>query len=339
MNSKNKMPLIDLHLHLDGSLSFASARKLAAMQGLAELPEEELRKLMQVPEGCTDLNEYLTKFGYAGSLLQTAEALTASVRTLRRELAEAGVIYAEIRFAPQKHCTGGLTQRAVVEAAAAGLEGEGSPAQLILCCMRGADNEPENLETIRLAKEFLGRGVCAADLAGAEGLFPTENFRSLFDLSRELEVPCTIHAGEAAGADSVSCALDFGARRIGHGVRALEDPAAVERLSREKIPLELCPTSNLNTQLTLRGTALTALKQYPIRELLAAGVRATVNTDNLTVSNTDLAGEFAALTAALNLTAAEQKQLLCNSAEAAFADEVVKQHLRNTIDAYFAETI
>ena len=194
--------LIDLHLHLDGSLSLESVRDLARMQNIqVEADDEQLLKLLQVGPDCKDLNEYLEKFAFPCSLLQKPEAITRSVENLRRELKEQGLLYAEIRFAPQLHLLQGLTQRQVVQAAVDGLKEEGVKANLILCCMRGDRNREENLETIRLTAEFLGKGVCAADLAGAEALFTTEMFVDIFALARELGIPYTIHAGEAAGGD------------------------------------------------------------------------------------------------------------------------------------------
>ena len=242
--------LIDLHLHLDGSLSLESVRDLARMQNIAvEQDDEKLLKMLQVGPDCKDLNEYLEKFAFPGSLLQKPEAITRSVENLRRELKEQGLIYAEIRFAPQLHTLQGLTQHQVVEAAVEGLKADGVKANLILCCMRGDRNREENLETIRLTAEFLGKGVCAADLAGAEALFATATFEDVFALARELGIPYTIHAGEAVGPDSVYKALEFGAKRLGRGVRSMEDPALLKRLAQEGVTLELCPTSNLNTNI------------------------------------------------------------------------------------------
>ena len=186
----NPYALIDLHLHLDGSLSLSSVRELAAMQNIpVDADDLALLKRLQVSPNCRNLNEYLEKFGFPCSLLQTPEALTRSVANLRRELAQQGMLYAEIRFAPQFHLEQGLSQDQVVEAAAAGLAGEGVKANLILCCMRGVGNHEKNLETVRVAAKYLGKGVCAVDLAGAEALFPTADFEDLFRLAAQKGVP------------------------------------------------------------------------------------------------------------------------------------------------------
>ena len=322
----NPYALIDLHLHLDGSLSLASVRELAALDGIEDLGDDEsLLKRLQVDPECRDLNEYLEKFSFPCSLLQTPEALTLAAANLRRELAAEGMLYAEIRFAPQLHLDRGMTQRQVVEAAAAGLSGEGVKASLILCCMRGAGNREKNLETVRTAAEFLGRGVCALDLAGAEALFPTCGFEAEFALARELGVPCTIHAGEAGGPASIRKALKFGAKRIGHGVRCIEDEALMAELAERQIPLELCPTSNIQTCIFER------IEDYPIARLMDAGIRATVNTDNRMVSGVTLSSEMDK--AASLLTPDRMARAVRNSVEAAFADEETKNWLRREVDA------
>ena len=321
-----KYALMDLHLHLDGSLSLDSVKELAMLQNI-DIPnnDEVLREMLQVSEGCRDLNEYLEKFDFPCSLMQTAAGISMAVANLEAELAAQGLLYAEIRFAPQLHTLKGMTQREVAEAAVKGKGKSMLRSGLILCCMRGSDNREENIETVRVAKEFLGKGVVAADLAGAEALFPTENFAELFALANELGIPFTIHAGEADGPASVYKALEFGAKRIGHGVRSLEDAGLVQRLAAEGITLELCPTSNLNTSM------FDSYAAYPLRELMEAAVKVTVNTDNMTVSNTTVAAELQHLKEALGLTEEELQRLVWNAAEASFADEATKQWMKQEI--------
>ena len=321
---------IDLHLHLDGSLSIASVRKLAELQGIpVPVSDAELKQRLSVSADCRDLNEYLEKFEFPCSLLMTWESLREAVRTLLGELAAEGHIYTELRFAPQKHCEKGLTQEEAVLAALEGLKDSPIPANLILCCMRGNDNRAENLETVKVAAKYLGQGVCAVDLAGAEALFPTADFEDVFRLAREKGVPMTIHAGEADGPESVRMALSFGAARLGHGVRSAEDGELLRILSEKGTTLELCPTSNLNT------VVVSDLRDYPLRQLLDAGVKLTVNTDNRSVSDTTIRREFQLLAETFRLTRAEIRQLLLNAAEAAFAPESVKAALREKIEAAF----
>lgn len=178
--------LIDLHLHLDGSLSVRTVRALAQMQGV-EVPkqDEELLKILQVDRKCSNLNEYLEKFDFPCSLLQEKESISLAVFNLEEELREQGLIYAEIRFAPQLHTRKGLTQAEVVEAAVDSLKRSAFHCNLILCCMRGQDNHAQNCETVKIAAQYMGKGVCAIDLAGAEALDATENFEDLFQLALE----------------------------------------------------------------------------------------------------------------------------------------------------------
>lgn len=329
MVDAKKYALIDLHIHLDGSLSLASARALADMQGIA-LPEDDetLLRMLRVSDNCQSLNEYLEKFALPLTLLQTSEAISEAVLRLCRELAEQGLAYAEIRFAPQLHCERGLTQDAVVEAAIRGMKKSGFYASLILCCMRGGDNLQKNLLTVEVASRFLGKGVCAIDLAGAEALYSTDSFAEVFEYARSLSIPFTVHAGEADGPESVYAALSFGARRIGHGVRSVEDGALLSRLAESGVVLELCPTSNLNTRV------LDDLKDYPIRRFLDAGVMITINTDNISVSATSLANEYQKLADALELTEAELKKIALCSISATFLDSKGREKIFDMVDIF-----
>lgn len=304
---------IDLHLHLDGSLTPAYVIRQAKKQGM-ELPvwdEKELVKYMTAPVDCKDLNEYLEKFDLPCSVMQTEDAITDAVRDVCGQMETQGLKYVEIRFAPQLHTKKGLTQRLVTEAAIKGLpDGGVLEAKLILCCMRMEDNEKENMETIRMAKEYLGKGVAAADLAGAEALYPTASFEAVFRKAKESGVPFTIHAGEADGPESIWMALKFGARRIGHGVRCLEDEKLVEYLREHRIPLEVCPTSNFQTK-AVKG-------EYPLKKMLEKGLCVTLNTDNTTVSGTSLEKEFNLAVNKLGLTEKEVEILKENAEKARF---------------------
>ena len=285
--------LIELHLHLDGSLRPETVWELAKEQNI-KLPAntvDEVRDQMQIPEDCRTLEEYLTRFDLPLLVLQTREALERAAFELTEDLAKEGVTYAEIRFAPQLSIKGGMTQEQAVEAAIEGVKRgmEQYPSirvGLILCCMRGEDNEEWNLQTVEAAKKYLGDVVCAVDIAGAESLYPTERFAPVFEKVREYGLPSTIHAGEAAGPESMKTALAFGAKRIGHGVAAVEDPELVRRLIEEQITLEVCVTSNYQTKV------VPSIEAHPIRRLFNAGVRVTVNSDNRTVSDTNVRKEL-----------------------------------------------
>ncbi len=343
------MGYVDLHLHLDGAITVDIAKKLAEMQGIT-LPganDDELRKKLQVSPECTDLNEFLECFALPCSLLQTKEALAEAVRLVLEDCKKQGVVYVEIRYAPQLHTEQGMSQEDAIRAALEGLklasakgndhnpgdesseaaDGEHAGmirANLILCLMRGEGNEAANEETLSLAKKYLVEdgGVVAIDIAGAEGLFPTKNYRDIFTKAKEMGVPFTIHAGEADGAESVRDALDFGAVRIGHGVRSCEDESVVSDIIQKEIPLEMCPTSNRQTH------AVEDMSKYPIIDYLNKGVCVTVNTDDPAIEGTTIEKEFEYLRETFGLTDEQQKKILENSVEAAFTTDQVKDELR-----------
>lgn len=321
------MHYADLHLHLDGSLPLESILRLAEL-GEYTLPTTdllELKKLLTVNPDCTSLNEYLEKFDLPIALLQTKESLEFAMMDLLRVLSEQKVVYAEVRFAPALHCQKGLSQKEVLESVLSGLKKamEQYPirGQVIACCMRGADNNAENVETVRTAKEYLDKGVCCIDLAGAEALFPTKDFAELFQYAKEKNVPFIIHAGEADGPQSIRDAVHMGALRIGHGVASIQDAELVSMLADRKIPLEVCITSNLQTK------AVPDLEHHPIRQLLESGVAVLLNTDNMTVSGTTMAQEFALAESAFRLTSEQVIQLQKNAAHAAFLSEKEQEQL------------
>lgn len=310
--------LADLHLHLDGSLSPEFVLKQADQNGIP-LPAENVQDLLpflSVGDSCQSLNEYLEKFDLPLCVLQTEDAMEQSVYDLMGRLAKEKLAYAEIRFAPQLHLKKGLSQQAVTEAALSGLKSAlrdyPIDGKLILCCMRMADNRDANLETVETARHYMNQGVAALDLAGAEALFPTKAFEEIFHQASKYDIPFTIHAGEADGPQSIRDALRFGAARIGHGVRCMEDAALMEELIKRQIPLEICPISNAQTK------ACPDLVHHPILKLLEVGVCVTVNTDNRTVSNTNLTKEFDALRRELAMKDSQEEKLLQNAWAARF---------------------
>ena len=324
------MKRIDLHNHLDGSLPVATVLELAEMSG-AELPAksvDDIRSYVTVEPDCTSLNEYLEKFAIPVSVLQTEACLEKAVYDTMKNLDSRGVCYAELRFAPGQHMQRGLTQKQVTAAAVRGLDKATADlsirGQLILCCMRGAD-EAVNRETIDVTCQFLGKGVCCADLAGAEALFPTADYKSLFTYAADQGVPYVIHAGEADGPESMWAAIEMGAKRIGHGIAAVQDEKLMAYLKEHQIPLEVCVTSNVQT----KGAA--CYEEHPILRMLDYGLAVTVNTDNMTVSGTDLDTEFELIRTRLGMTGAQEKAMLENSVRASFLSETEKTALRDVI--------
>ncbi len=313
--------LVELHLHLDGALSIDNCKKIAKLQNI-ELPNDnEISKMMIVPYGCNDLNEFLTKFEFPISLLQTKEGIKNAVKNLENELIEQGIIYTEIRFAPQLHMNKGLNQDEVVRSAIEGLNSSKLRSNLILCCMRGNNNKDENMETVRVAKKYLGKGVCAIDLAGAESLYPTAHFKYIFKYAKELGVPYTIHAGEADGPSSVYDAISFGSKRIGHGVKSIEDFNLINLIILKGITLEICPTSNICTSVYNKITDI------PIKRFIDKGIKITINTDDPTICNTNLKDELKLVANAFNLTYEDIIKLQLNAINASFASKEVKEEV------------
>ena len=326
------MKRIDLHNHLDGSLPVETVLELAKMSGVA-LPADTvdgIRAYLTVEPDCTSLNEYLEKFAIPVSVLQTEECLEKAVYDTMKDLDARGVCYAELRFAPGQHLQRGLTQEQVTAAAVRGLNKALAElpirGQLILCCMRGAD-EAVNRETIDVTREFLGRGVCCADLAGAEALFFTGDYKDLFAYAAARGVPYVIHAGEADGPDSMWAAIEMGAKRIGHGIAAMQDEKLMAYLKEHQIPLEVCVTSNVQT----KGAA--SYEVHPILRMLEYGIAVTMNTDNMTVSGTDLDNEANLIASRLGMTAQQEKAMLENSICAAFLSDEEKDALREIVFA------
>ncbi|MBP5659166.1 MAG: adenosine deaminase [Paludibacteraceae bacterium] len=319
---------IDLHLHLDGSMPLPTARKLAERQGIT-LPSgtQALRRHLSVADGCKDLNDYLSRFVAVDPLLQNEEAITTCMADLLEELHRQGLQYVEVRFAPQRSCKNGLTQYEAAEAALKAMRHPPLPCGLILSMMRGDETlQRANRETVEVAHALYGKGVVAVDLAGAEALYPTHLFLEEFAAVRAAGLPLIVHAGEAAGADSVREAVECGAVRIGHGVRSLENEQVVRLLVERGVTLELCPTSNLNTRI------FPSYEAYPLRRLLDAGVRVCVNTDNMTVSSTTLRDEWQHLIRTQQLRDEEIRRIVANTIDACFAPEQVKRQLLRLLE-------
>lgn len=320
MNLKN-IPKVELHLHLDGSVRLDTASKLTGKS------IEEVRSLMIAKEKCHDLNEYLTKFNLANEIMQSQENLTRIAKELVEDLKKDNVIYAEVRFAPLLHTKKGLTGEKVIEAVLLGLKDEDLKVNLILCMMRQFSFE-DNLKTIELASKYLDKGVVAIDLAGAEALYPTASFEKLFQIAKDKNIPFTIHAGEADGKDSILSAINFKTKRIGHGVRCIEDKETLDIIKKNNITLEVCPTSNIQTGI------FENYYDHPIKKLYDMNVLVTINVDNMTVSNIDLTQEYEKLVKIFNLNIEDLKKINLNAIDAAFLTDKEKQFYKIIINNY-----
>ena len=320
--------MIDLHLHLDGSLSQEDYIYLSKKYNIPlgdDFPDN-----IYVPADCPSLEDYLKRFELSGKLLQTKESLEYVTKSLVKRLYNLGYIYAEIRFAPLLHLEKGMSQQDAAEAALKGLEEglkecPGFDANLILCCMRHSPEEI-NMETIEVANRLKGTKVVAVDLAGAEALHPSSYYSKIFQKAKEYRLNITIHAGEATGSDEILMALDNGAMRIGHGVHLSLDPETVRIIKEQNTCFEFCPTSNLQTK------SLKTYQDVPLRKFMELGIPVTINSDNMTVSNTDVPIELTHMVETFDLSKDEVKHLFLTSIKYAFTDEKNKERLRKLID-------
>lgn len=319
----NDIPKILLHLHLDGAIDIDDAFKWVKEDGI-KISKKDLLRELQVDEECHNLNDYLKKFDLPCKLLQTCERLEITSYHLFQKLAKLNVVYAEVRFAPLKHLEKGLILDDVVISVINGFNKanveSGIMGGIILSLMRGEEYE-KNKKVVDVAKKYLGKGVVGIDLAGAEALYPTKDYVKLFSYAKTLEIPFTIHAGEAAGVESIKAALDIGAKRIGHGVKVIDDEALMERVIKENILLEVCVTSNYQTEAIKR--------RHPIEKLYRKGVKISINTDNDTVSGININREYARILQETKMDIEDLIKCNTNSIPFIFADDKTKNKLLN----------
>lgn len=313
---------VDLHLHLDGSLSENVVAQLLQREGIT-MSHEEIRHNLQVQPDCTSLVEYLQKFELPTRVLQTEYALELAAYDLVKRLAEQGLVYAEIRFAPQLHIRQGLDQQAVVKSVLRGVKQAQQDCPtirvgILLCALIGG---AENRVTFNLAKDFYGNGVVGVDLAGAEGSQPLENYAPLFEDMNHFGLPFTIHAGECGNWENVQRSVELGARRIGHGCAAIANAGCMDLLRRHQITVEACVVSNLQTR------AVHNLQSHPIKPFFDSGIAVTVNTDNMTCSDTTLQKEHETIVSAFPFTDADFLKMDQNAIRGAFLPEADKAAL------------
>jgi adenosine deaminase len=323
-----KLPKIELHCHLDASVRIATVADLGRQIGLT-LPEP-LAPALVAPEICLDLADFLLRIDLALEVMQHRDQLVRIAREFVEDLALDGVIYGEVRFAPQLHLRQGLLLQEVVDAVHEGLrQGEqefGVRTGLILCCLRH-ETAARSVEIAKLALANRDK-VCALDLAGDEARFSGAPHADAFALARAEGLRRTVHAGEAAGADSIREALELlGAERIGHGVRIEESAEVEEAVKNAAVALEMCPLSNVQTR------AAISIANHPIDRLLRKGLRVTVSTDARTVSPTTVSSEFDRLAATFGWGATEFWRCQHHAAEAAF----VSPQLRVALETRLSE--
>lgn len=314
-----KLKKVELHIHLDGSISLELASTLSG------LSISDVKQKMIAKDKCKNLSEYLTKFDFSCSLMQTKDNLTLIAKDLVDRLAFQNVIYAEIRFAPMFHTKEGLTYEEIVESVLEGLRANKNiKTNLILCMMRGMSKE-ENLKTIEVASKYLNKGVVGIDLAGAEDKYPLDDYLNLFNMAKKKNIPFTIHAGENGSASEIEKAINIGATRIGHGIHSIESNKVLELIKKNNVLLEICPTSNVQTN------TINNYQDHPIKKFHQQKIKVCINTDNTTVSNVSLTEEYLKLYNTFNFTLDDYKMMNINAINASFLSDEEKERLINIV--------
>ena len=325
----SKLPKVELHLHLDCSLSYEVVHKINPA-----ITYESYRQSFVAPPKCYDLTDYLLRAVKGFELMQTKEQLRMVTMDLFKQLKADNVIYAEIRFAPLLHLKQGLKANEVVEivneTVNEGIRSTGVEAGLILCTLRHFNRE-QSEATVNLVHQSRGTNVVGFDIAGDEAGFPITSHQSAFEYAKANGICCTAHAGEAKGAESVwETVRHFHPSRIGHGVRSAEDGALLEHLKKQNIHLEVCPTSNIQTNVFDR------IEDHAADKIYHSGVSMSISTDCRTISDTTLTNEYAILKKVFGWN--EEHFLKCNleAIEHSFCSKAKKEKLTEKLIAAFA---
>ena len=312
------LPKTDLHCHLDGSLRLQTMLELADQQGV-KLPAdsvEGLAKAMKIGQRHASLEEYLKGFEITLSVMQTEDALYRTAYELALDAAAENCRLLEVRYAPVLHLNKGLKPTVVVESVLEGLRAAqretGIIAGVLVCGIRNMSPDT-SLRLAELSVAYKNRGVLGFDLAGAEHGNPAKDHQEAFQLILNNNINCTVHAGESYGPISIAQALHYcGAHRIGHGVRLREDGDLLNYVNDHRIPIECCPSSNVQT------SAVEDIESHPFKFYLDFGIRVTVNTDNRLITDTTVTKELKLLCTQFKLTARDIRNILVGGFKSAF---------------------
>lgn len=318
------LPKIELHCHLDGSLSLETIKKILPSEKLPST-DSDILKLLKVSDNCKNLSEYLEKFKLPLMGLQSSENLELAAYNMIKDVSMENLKYIEVRFAPTLCTNGGLSIGEVIESVIRGLKkGEnefGVYINCIVCGMR-QDSYETNINMLKIAKDFLNYGVCALDLAGDEIKFPTKNHVDLFKYAKNINFPFVIHSGETGNIENVTLAVELGAKRLGHGIALRKDKELIKVVKSKKIGIEMCPSSNIQTH------AVEDYNEYPMGMFLVNDLLVSVNTDNRTVSNTTMTHELEIVEKLYGKEINDLiKKIYDNSVITSFADDSIKNYL------------
>ncbi|WP_242338670.1 MULTISPECIES: adenosine deaminase [Anaeromyxobacter] len=333
------LPKTDLHCHLDGSMRLGTLLELGEAQGVhlpADTPEG-LARAVRMGEQCESLEDYLTAFDVTLSVLQTEDALRRVAHELALDCAAENVRYLEVRYSPVLHTRQGLKPTAIVDAVLDGLRAAnratGIRSNVIICGIRHIDPQT-SVRLAELAVAYKGKGVVGFDLAGAEEGHPARRHREAVQLILDNNVNVTIHAGEAFGPESIAQAVHTcGAHRIGHGVRLRENGDLLNYLNDHRIPLEMCPSSNVQTR------SVADYASHPLKFYFDFGLRVTLNTDNRLITDTSLTKELRLAHEKMGFTLEDLCTLLVQGFKSAFLPFREKAELLRDVNAEIAAVL
>jgi len=320
----------ELHCHLDGSISLEVIRQLAEMANIVvPVSDKELKQLVVAPENAESLMDYLKTFDFVRPLLQTKEALHLAAYDVARQAAQENVIYTEIRFAPELSMDEGLSASETVEAVLAGLkqaeEEFGIVAKVLVCGMKQSPKEVTR-DIFEHVVELAEKGLVGFDFAGNELDFPPAQLADLIKETQALGLPMTFHAGECGCAHYIADSIALDIKRIGHSTAIYNQPELIQEFIEKGVTAELCLTSNLQTK------AAKSLDEFPFLALKNAGAKITINTDNRTVSDTNLTKEYALFVKHFGVSVADFLAFNKNAIQASFTNEAQKAELLSKID-------
>ena len=327
-----RLPKVELHLHLDCSLSYKVISQIDPL-----ITENQYKKEFIAPDKCLHLSDYLQRALKFYPLLQSKKNLRLATLDLFEQLQKDNLVYAEIRFAPLLHLQEGLSPTEVVstveEAVAEGVQKTGVEVRIILCTLRYYTTE-QSLETVKLVESFRDTYVAGFDVAAETTGDVISPHLPAFQYAQEKGISFTAHVGETRGIKNVwETLLSFYPTRVGHGVCSIGDPKLLEYLKEHQIHLEACPTSNIQTN------CFDTYSDHPIDRLLQAGISVGVNTDSRTISNVTLSEEYEKLHWAFGWSPNEFYQTNKFALDAAFLSRDLKMQIMEKIDNGYQEWI
>ena len=331
----HRLAKTELHCHLDGSLSLPTIRQLAAMANI-DLPasDEELKHHVTAPAHCENLLDYLEAFDYIRPLLQTKEALTLAAYDVAKQAALENVVYIEVRFAPELSMDQGLTVPETIDAVCEGLRQAqdefGIVSKALVCGMRQSDQELTS-RILAEANQVRDQDFVGFDFAGDEHHYPPQAIDALIQQVKSYNRPMTLHAGECHCPANVVQSMTYGIKRNGHVTLLADEPELLKEFVKNGVTGELCLTSNLQTK------AAATVAGFPYLKMKEAQAHISINTDNRTVSDTDLTKEYTLYHRHFHTTPADFYQHNVDAIQASFASDEEKQELLTKLEKAYAD--